>query len=159
MISFKKYDQMLGEKVTVNKVYHTSSVKTKAYATPMWFALEFSHAVDGWLANTIKDSGKGFVYETKPKGNIAQEDDAEVKKLFKNANQNLNDYIIDLVENPSSKEVLRMEGTKLLIDNGYSGMVYNDYDPRDFQKDLPALIIFNPKKDASSFKLVKQSNS
>ena len=151
----KKYKKMFGEEVKVNKIYHTSGVKTKGQSTPMWFALELKHALDGWLPNRVEDGGQGFVYETKPKGNIAQEDDAKVKKLFKDAKEDLDDYTVDLVENPTAKEVLAMKGTKLLMDNGYSGLVYSDYDPRDFQKDLPAIIIFNPKKNSSPFKLIK----
>ena len=146
---------MFGEEVKVNKIYHTSGVKTKGQSTPMWFALELKHALDGWLPNRVEDGGQGFVYETKPKGNIAQEDDPKVKKLFKDAKEDLDDYTVDLVENPTAKEVLAMKGTKLLMDNGYSGLVYSDYDPRDFQKDLPAIIIFNPKKNSSPFKLIK----
>lgn len=151
----KKYKKMFGEEVKVNKIYHTSGVKTKGQSTPMWFALELKHALDGWLPNRVEDGGQGFVYETKPKGNIAQEDDPKVKKLFKDAKEDLDDYTVDLVENPTAKEVLAMKGTKLLMDNGYSGLVYSDYDPRDFQKDLPAIIIFNPKKNSSPFKLIK----
>lgn len=159
----KQYHDKFDEKVSVNKVYHTSPRKLKVSSKPMWFALDFKHAVgdnnDGWYYNTIDNRGRAYVYETNPKGNIAQYDDSKVKALFKNAKVDMDDYALELVENPSAPEVMAMKGTKLLIKNNYSGFVYMDYDPRDFQKDLPALIIFNPKKDSGTFKLVKQSES
>jgi len=52
---------------------------------------------------------------------------------------------------------MKLEGTKLLIKNGFVGAVYVDYDPRDFQQDLDALIIFNAKKSVKGWKLVKSN--
>lgn len=144
-------------KVRVNKIYHTSYQKTRAFNNPMWFAVNIKHAVDGWYVNAIDDHGSGFIYETKPKGELAQEDDAKVKKLFKDAKLDMSNYIVELVENPTPKEVLAMKETQLLIDNGYSGFVYSDYDPRDFDRDAPALLIFDAKKDTTAWKLIKDS--
>ena len=144
-------------KVRVNKIYHTSYRKTRPFSNPMWFAVNIKHAVDGWYVNAIDDHDSGFIYETKPKGDLAQEDDAKVKKLFKDAKLDMSDYIVELVENPTPKEVLAMKETQLLIDNGYSGFVYSDYDPRDFDRDAPALLMFDAKKDTAPWKLIKDS--
>ena len=144
-------------KVRVTKIYHTSFQKTSAFNNPMWFAVNIKHAVDGWYVNAMDDHDSGFIYETKPKGELAQEDDAKVKTLFKDAKLNMSNYIVELVENPTPKEVLAMKETQLLIDNGYSGFVYSDYDPRNFDRDAPALLMFNAKKDTAPWKLIKDS--
>jgi lambda repressor-like predicted transcriptional regulator len=149
--------ELVEAKVRVNKIYHTSFQKTRPFSNPMWFAVNIKHAVDGWYVNAMDDHDSGFIYETKPKGELAQEDDAKVKTLFKDAKLNMSNYIVELVENPTPKEVLAMKETQLLIDNGYSGFVYSDYDPRDFDRDAPALLMFDAKKDTAPWKLIKDS--
>jgi hypothetical protein len=53
---------------------------------------------------------------------------------------------------------MSLDGTKLLMNNGYSGIIYPDYDPSDSNEDIDTLIIFNPRKTVTGFRLIKALN-
>ena len=142
------------EKVT-GKVYHVAGEPIKALNNrPMWFALEKEHSDDGWYANMIENGG-AYQYSAKISGNICDVFEDRIQKLFKDNGLDTQEWETEIVGNPSAEEVMKLEGTKLLIKNGFAGAIYVDYDPRDFQQDLDALIIFDAKKSVKNWKLEK----
>jgi len=138
---------MPSEPLGTQLAWHTSGKKIESLKPKgaLWFALSKEHAVDGWIPNKIDDSGKAFLHEAKISGKIAESKDKAVEGLFDEARIDMREYILELVSNPSQKEVREHPGTKLLQKAGYEGFIYPDYDPRDFQKDLDALLVFDPK--------------
>lgn len=142
------------EKVT-GKVYHVAGEPIRALNTrPMWFALEKEHSDDGWYANMIENGG-AYQYSAKISGNICDVFEDRIQKLFQDNGLDVDEWMNEIVGNPSAEIVMGLDGTKLLIKNGFAGAIYSDYDPRDFQEDLDALIIFNAKKSVKSWKLEK----
>lgn len=164
----KKFKQMFGEEVLneatkFKNLYHSSNKKIgRPSNKPMFFAIDIQHAAGddskGWYYNMIASGGTAYVYESKPKGKIAAYDDKKVQKVFEDNKVDFEEYVLELVANPSQSEIMKMEGTKLLEKNKYIGLQYFDYDPRDFSKDLEAVVIFNPAKNTSGFKKIKASN-
>ena len=156
----------LHEAIRFNKIYHASSKKISRPSThPMFFALDIKHTrsdnFTGWYYNLIQNDGKAFLYEAdvKNKNKVAKYDDRKIQRLFTDAGIDLEEvYINMLLANPSGKEIQNDPGTKLLQKNGYVGIQYSDYDPRDFSKDLEALIIFNPSRDTRGFKQIAASS-
>jgi len=142
------------EKVT-GKVYHVAGEPIKALNNrPMWFALEKEHSDDGWYANMIENGG-AYQYSAKISGKICDVFEDRIQKLFQDNGLDTGEWETEIVSNPSAEEVMKLEGTKLLIKNGFVGAIYVDYDPRDFQEDLDALIIFDAKKSIKGWKLEK----
>ena len=151
MKTFKEY---LTEAAQI-KIYHTSKNKISSLKSdPMWFAIKLSHAVKGWHKNNKDEGLNSFVYETTLNGKIAKAKSKVIQNLFIKNDVDLEDYVIELVGNPSAAEVKNMDGTKLLIKNGYDGIQYDDYDPRDFSNDLAAILLFNPKKSSRGWDIV-----
>jgi hypothetical protein len=137
------------------KVYHVAGTPIKALTSdPMWFALEKEHSDDGWYKNTL-EYGEAYQYSAKIRGKVGYIFERDIEKLFEDNDIDADDWMIEIVGNPDAEYVMALEGTKLLIKNGYDGIVYPDYDPRDFQADLDALIVFNAKKNVKSWKLEK----
>ena len=142
------------EKVT-GKVYHVAGEPIKALNNrPMWFALEKEHSDDGWYANMIENGG-AYQYSAKINGKICDVFEDRIQKLFQDNGLDTGEWETEIISNPSADEVMKLEGTKLLIKNGFAGAIYVDYDPRDFQENLDALIIFDAKKSVKSWKLEK----
>jgi shikimate kinase len=164
----KRFKDMFGEEVLneatkFKNLYHSSTEKINRPSNkPMFFAIDIQHAAGddskGWYHNMIASGETAYVYEAKPKGKIAAYDDKKVQKMFEDNKVDFEEYVFELVANPSQSEILKMEGTKLLEKNKYIGLQYFDYDPRDFSKDLEAVVIFNPAKNTSGFKKIKASN-
>jgi len=160
--SFKNYESLnenqrpyiKNEKVT-GKVYHVAGEPIKTLNNrPMWFALEKEHSDDGWYANMIENGG-AYQYSAKISGKICNVFEDRIQKLFQDNGLDVGEWETEIIGNPSAEEVMKLEGTKLLIKNGFAGAIYVDYDPRDFQEDLDALIIFNAKKSVKGWKLEK----
>lgn len=128
-------------------VYHNSRVKIKQLDTRvMWFALNFSEG-NAWFKNAVDDGDDAYLYEmiVKPGLKIADKN---------SVGYSLDSLSTDLVSNPTDREVKGYKEVKDLIKDGYAGLVFSDYDPRDFQKDADSLILFNPKDSIVSFKLI-----
>lgn len=145
------------EKVT-GAVYHAAGKPIDALNNrPMWFALEKTHSDKGWFSNLINDgSDEAYQYSAKISGKVCDVFEDRIQKLFKDNGLDTQEWEIAIVGNPSAEEVMKLEGTKLLIKNGFAGAIYVDYDPRDFQADLDALIVFNAKKSVKNWKLTKK---
>lgn len=163
MKHIKLFEQFINESylngtALKGKVYHVSGVEIKRVENkPLWFALEKDHSVDGWYENRIDDGGDAFQYEAKVNGKVGNLDDKEVEEIFKELGTDPMEWEIALVQNPTPEEVLAMKETKALMDAGYAGIIYYDYDPRDSQSDLEAVIVFEPKKSIKGWKLIKSS--
>jgi len=158
----KEKNESLDEAMKFKNLYHSSNKKiSRPSNKPMFFAIDIQHAAGddfrGWYYNMIS-SGTAYLYEAKPKGKVAAYDDRKVQKLFEDNKVDLEEYVYALVANPSQSEIQKMEGTKLLEKNKYIGLQYVDYDPRNFAKDLEAVVIFNPAKSTTGFKKIKASN-
>jgi hypothetical protein len=138
----KQYSNFAG-----GPVWHVSKSRIDELSQnqPMWFALEYDHSLNGWYENSLQETGSAYLYEAVISGKIAVQGDPVIDKLFNDNDLDLvDDYIVDvIVQNPTADEVNASEGTKLLKEAGYSGLIYYDYDPRDFDNDLEALIVFD----------------
>lgn len=157
----KLFEQFLNESKYLksgklkSKVYHVSKLKIEKLGnTPIWFALEKSHSDDGWYKNALEE-GDAFQYEASISGNIADAESSEVAQVFDEIGEDVFDWIAEIVGNPNATEVMFLKGTKALIKAGYDGIVYSDYDPRDWDADLDALLIFNGAKSVKNFKQIK----
>lgn len=150
----RKFRQYL-EEALIREVYHISPQQVNSLRDePMWFALEKSHA-DAWFANTVESHGKAFLYKaTLSSKNISHIKDREIVDIFKSAGEKPSNWETAIVENPNAQTVLRLKGTKALIAAGHIGLIYSDYDPRDFQKDLDALVIFSAKRNVKTLRKI-----
>jgi hypothetical protein len=159
----KNMESVLAESDMVDggkRVYHATVRELNEDLTggPMWFAMDKSSG-EGWLTR-VKDGAKegGFkvVYgDIKEVGKIANYKDQKVKDLFNKNGVDLNDYIADLTSNASRKEIESFEGTRLLKDNGYEGLIHYDYDPKDFNVNRDSVLIFNPSDTLGQLKKLK----
>lgn len=163
MKHIKLFEQFINEKylsgnTVKGPVYHAASVEIKRLTSnPMWFALERSHSDKGWFSNIIDDGrDEAYQYEGKISGKVGNLSDPGVEMVFDEIGEDPYDYADELVGNPTAKEVMNLKATKALMQAGYVGLIYFDYDPRDFQADLEALIVFNPLKSVKGWKLVKK---
>lgn len=150
---------MINENLQDMNLWHVSKSKiTSLGKTPMFFALEKSHSI-GWYKSALNDGADAaYMYKATLKPSAVIVTYKELKQMLLLRNDN--DYIEMLVSNPSSSEILSNKITKAAIKNGIDGITYLDYDPRDFSRDLEAVILFNPKKSLSSIKEepIKSSN-
>ena len=138
--------------------YHSSaepigSLKRK----PLWLALEKDHAVDGWFKNTLENNGTAFLYSATLDRPVSHIRDADVVRLFQNIDEDPAEWVEMIVGSPTSEEVYDHAATKALINAGHIGLVYSDYDPRDFQEDLDAIIIFDAAAHIKNWKLIKKA--
>lgn len=147
------------EELTVNemrsdrRMFHTSNAEIgEIRPSPMWFAVEEDHARDGWYKNAVDDDIPARMYQVSFEGNLADVDDFDVKKLFEKSDIDLSDYVADMTSNPSMEEIIEHEGTKLLLENSYDAIEHMDYDPRNFDKDLPSVLVFDPKQHTTRWK-------
>lgn len=143
---------MINENLQDMILWHVSTPEiTSLGTTPMFFALEKDHSI-GWYKSALNDgAGSAHMYKATLKPNVVIVTYEELKRMLSLQDDDDN-YIEMLVSNPSSREILSNKITKEAIRNGIDGITYLDYDPRDFDKDLEAVILFNPKKSLSSIK-------
>ena len=141
---------MINENLQDMILWHVSTPEiTSLKTTPMFFALEKSHSV-GWYNSALSDgAGSAHMYKAILKPDAVIVTYEELKQMLSLQDDDDN-YIEMLVSNPSSIKILSDEITKAAIRNGIDGITYLDYDPRDFSKDLEAVILFNPKKSLLS---------
>ena len=135
------HEALLLEQSSIGKIYHVTNVPISSLSPrPMWFWM------DEQLGHVMYDGDKeegrdAYLYEASVSGNIADLDDQRVKDLLE---QNGVEYYDGaMASNPTEEEVLAHEGTKVLLDNGYDGVIFWDYHPADSQRDAKSLMIFN----------------
>lgn len=152
------FEQYIRNNKIGGKVYHVSyDPINRLNNRPMWFALEKSHSDDGWFKNSVEDDrGNVYQYSASISGKIGEIDDEEVVEVFNSIGEDRWDWVADITSNPDADWVMSMDGTRALIKAGYAGLVYPDYDPRDFQYNLDALVVFNGKKSVKNWKLINQ---
>lgn len=154
----KNFNDFINEQKSVSKfgpVYTVAGVKFDSLNNvPTWFALDKKHSDDGWFKNMIENFGTAYQYEATIIGKIDHVYSEEVSKVLEENGIDPDEWMTMLVGNPSPNEVLSDAGTQILLKNGWSGIIYPDYDPRDWSKDLDALIVFNPSESVKDFKLV-----
>ena len=107
---------------------------------------QYEHAIDGWAKNTDYDHGSSYVYE------IVLQHTYSAKIVKNLLGPKYNDYISDMLSNPTEKEILSHVGTKKLLAVGVYAFIMTDYDPRDFQNDLDSVFVLNPDKTVTKFK-------
>jgi hypothetical protein len=141
---------MINENLQDMNLWHVSKSKiTSLGKTPMFFALEKEHSL-GWYKSAFEDGAyKVYMYKATLKPDVNIVSYKELKQILAIHDDG---YINMILSNPTSSEILNDEITKAAIKNGIDGIIYFDYDPRDFNNDLEAVLLFNPKQSISSFK-------
>ena len=163
MLNIQAYNDFLFENAdgggfVPNKVYHNSPVViSNLDESPMWFSLDLKYGEE-YYNNRIFDGDQSYLYEGTVKDQIPHIYSDVIANLFSDSGIDTEDWIANIVGNPDEEEVMSLEGTKILIENGYTGIVHPDYDPFDPSNDVDTLLIFNPKKTVSGFRLIKSSN-
>lgn len=156
-----KLEKIYLENVKVSNLFHVSKNKIKALGSmPMFFAPQKKVSL-GWY-KIVKDDNydTAFMYKaTVRPGAVILTSDEIVEEL--NISQSdIKEYLNMLLSNPTSREILSDEITKLAIDRGIDGIKYSDYDPYNLNsgKYSDAVLIFNPKKSIQKFSLEKYSD-
>ena len=156
-----KLENIYLENVKVSNLFHVSKNKIKVLGSmPMYFAPQKKISL-GWY-KIVKDDNydTAFMYKaTVRQGAVILTSDEIVKEL--NISQSdIKEYLNMLLSNPTAREILSDEITKLAIDRGIDGIKYSDYDPYNLNsgKYSDAVLIFNPKKSIQKFSLEKYSD-
>ena len=163
MLRFKQY---LAEAKRISKIFHTSSSPvSRVSGDPMWFTIREK---DGraYYEAMKKEGENAFLYQARFTGDriVDLTKNSAKKKLSQEVEDELGDtlssrfwdnYIDDLTANPSASDVSYMEGSEILSELGYQGVLYWDYDPLDSNKDLEAFLILNPSNRVSGLKEIK----
>ena len=156
-----KLEKIYLENVKVSNLFHVSKNKIKVLGSmPMYFAPQKKVSL-GWY-KIVKDDNydTAFMYKaTVRPGAVILTSDEIVEEL--NISQSdIKEYLNLLLSNPTSREILSDEITKLAIDSGIDGIKYSDYDPYNLNsgKYSDAVLIFNPKKSIQKFSLEKYSD-
>lgn len=115
--------------------YHTSNTLIpQLLDRPIWFALERDTALHGW---SLTSTGQSFFYQ-------ASLHRVAIKKL-----DNLTNDV--LTSNPTAEQVLALPMIQQLSKLGYAGLMLADYDPRDEDRDLFSVCMFDPLKGVSGW--------
>lgn len=156
-----KLEKIYLENVKVSNLFHVSKNKIKVLgSTPMYFAPQKKISL-GWY-KIVKDDNydTAFMYKaTVRPGAVILTSDEMVEEL--NISQSdIKEYLNMLLSNPTAREILSDEITKLAIDSGIDGIKYSDYDPYNLNSGAysDAVLIFNPKKSIQKFSLEKYSD-
>lgn len=156
-----KLEKIYLENVKVSNLFHVSKNKIKVLGSmPMYFAPQKKVSL-GWY-KVVKDDNydTAFMYKSTVRpGTVILTSDEMVEEL--NISQSdIKEYLNMLLSNPTSREILSDEITKLAIDRGIDGIKYSDYDPYNLNSGSysDAVLIFNPKKSIQKFSLEKYSD-
>jgi N-acetylglutamate synthase-like GNAT family acetyltransferase len=126
------------------KLYHTSADPIdKIKSKPMWFTDNEKNA-KGYHRNTQEAAGRAHTYEASATGNILN--DKELHQQAKKLKFNYDDFVGDMVSNPTQQELAKhpvVNKLKRFAD----GIEHPDYDPDDNQKDTKATLMFHPHKN------------
>lgn len=156
-----KLENIYLENVKVSNLFHVSKNKIKVLGSmPMYFAPQKKVSL-GWY-KVVKDDNydTAFMYKaTVRQGAVILTSD-EIAKELNISQSDIKEYLNMLLSNPTAREILSDEITKLAIDSGIDGIKYSDYDPYDLNsgKYSDAVLIFNPKKSIQKFSLEKYSD-
>lgn len=136
--------------LTETVAYHVSTENiSNVNSNPMF--LFKSQKISNALLRAFKDErDEGYQYSADITGNVLSL--AGLKKLLKD---DWEDYVADMVSNPTVNEIMNNDSTKAIISAGYVGVELLDYHPADPQKDAKSLLIFNARKTLSNFKKLR----
>lgn len=157
-----KLEKIYLENVKVSNLFHVSKNKIKVLGSmPMYFAPQKKISL-GWY-KIVKDDNydTAFMYKaTVRPGTVILTPD-EIAEELNISQSDIKEYLNMLLSNPTSREILSDEITKLAIDRGIDGIKYSDYDPYNLNsgKYSDAVLLFNPKKSIQKFSLEKYSDS
>ena len=156
-----KLEKVYLENVKVSNLFHVSKNKINVLGSmPMYFALQKKVSL-GWY-KVVKDDNydTAFMYKAtvRPGAVILTSD--EIAEELNISQSDIKEYLNMLLSNPTAREILSDEITKLAIDRGIDGIKYSDYDPYNLNsgKYSDAVLIFNPKKSIQKFSLEKYSD-
>ena len=116
--------------------YHTSNTPIPSLLDrPIWFALEREHATHGWA---LTSTGESFFYR------------AHLHRVA--PLRRLATLTTDvLTSNPTAEEILSLPEIGLLREQGFDGLLVPDYDPRDYERDLVSVCMFQPLRGVSGW--------
>ena len=156
-----KLEKIYLENVKVSNLFHVSKNKIKVLGSmPMYFAPQKKISL-GWY-KIVKDDNydTAFMYKAtvRPAAVILTSD--EMAEELNISQSDIKEYLNMLLSNPTAREILSDEITKLAIDRGIDGIKYSDYDPYNLNsgKYSDAVLIFNPKKSIQKFSLEKYTD-
>jgi hypothetical protein len=150
---FSLFEKVLDPSESV-VVYHNSpSAINRIINRPIWAALNIHEAMC-YYKNMINQIGESYLYKMEIKGNFFKEN---LEIFLNEAGIDYYDFLSDLTANPSAEEILQLDGIKLLIDKGYDGLIHNDYDPCDNNKDSDVILIFDPLSSCISINPIKNT--
>lgn len=154
MKHLKTYESLSNnERLTV---YHNSPVKINGLIKrPIWTALTLKEGL-GYYRNMINQKDESYLYKIELSGKFFKDD---LEKFLENNGIDYYDFLSNITANPTEEELLSIPGIKLLIENEYDGIIHEDYDPWDNNKDAKVLLVFNPLKTSSSIKPINNANS
>jgi hypothetical protein len=124
-------------------LYHVSqSIITDLLDQPIFFSTSKEIAL-GFIDNPNWDvDDDRYMYKAKLNAKIASQQEAT--EILEANNEDFFDYSIELADNPFPGNIPDSGGTTLLQDAGFDGVRFSDYDPRDNQKDIESIVIWNP---------------
>ena len=125
-----KLEKIYLENVKVSNLYHVSKNKIKVLGSmPMYFAPQKKVSL-GWY-KVVKDDNydTAFMYKTTVRPGAVVLTSDEMAKELNISQSDIKEYLDMLLSNPTSREILSDEITKLAIDSGIDGIKYSDYDP------------------------------
>jgi len=109
----------------------------------MWFTpqVNLAHA---YHRNALRDGArKVFTYVVQITGNILTSE--ELEKACEDLGIDHYDYVAYLVSNP--KQASKHPDTASIVEHtGCDGFVHDDYDPRNFSRDVDSIFVINPAK-------------
>lgn len=137
--------------VTTVKAFHTSvdPIKKLKSGSAMWVT-EDKKLADAYHENIKFDTDTAHTYEVTAKGKFlsSEQFSEELEKLGVDEA----DLVAELVSNP--RDILKNDVVKQLATR-FDGVRHREYDPRDNQKDVESLLVFNPAKSLQIKKQVR----
>lgn len=149
----KLFENMHNKKIIA---YHNSRSPIKILTDqPMWFSLDTDGAL-GHYDNSMMDINESYLYKAEIIANILDSD--SINEFFDRNNIDLNEWICDMVGNPTNEEIMNLEGTKKIISSGYDGVIHEDYDQWDPNYNTDVLILFKPKSKIVKWEKMDNAN-
>lgn len=113
--------------------------------TAAWFTPS-EELAQYYYKNIKADYSKAYTYKVEIRGNILSFD--KLEEICDELEIDVYDLVADLTANPSVKEIEYL--TKDIRENcNCDGFYINDYDPRDTNKDVESILVFNPEKNVT----------
>ena len=150
-----KYVKLFEEFNTPTKGYHNSPSKIDSveHNRPMWLALTKEMGLN-YLhsAKSNLNWDHSYLYEFDINGIILEKQ--EIIEALKDHELTYDDFVSELVCNPTQHYLSNMEEIKIL-QNVSDGIIHHDYDPRNSQApSIKVMFVFNPSKTLQNMKLV-----